>query len=122
MAMIASSTGIGGLVIPFIMTGVNQKLGASWYASICVWALKQSNPNDESPLRTFRIMGLIFLVFNLSACLLVRERTQIKSKLTGMGDFFQPALYKDGTFSLWAAAALFQILYLFIPLFFVPCK
>lgn len=67
-------------------------------------------------------MGLIFLVFNLSACLLVRERTQIKSKLTGMGDFFQPALYKDGTFSLWAAAALFQILYLFIPLFFVPCE
>ncbi|KAI7877408.1 MFS general substrate transporter [Lichtheimia hyalospora FSU 10163] len=99
MAMIASSTGVGGLVIPFIMTGVNQKLGASW---------------------TFRIMGLIFLVFNLSACLLVRERIQIKSKLTGMGDFFRPALYKDGTFSLWAAAALFQILYLFIPLFFVP--
>lgn len=67
-------------------------------------------------------MGLIFLVFNLSACLLVRERTQIKSKLTGMGDIFQPALYKNGLFSLWAAAALFQILYLFIPLFFVPCK
>lgn len=36
MAMIASSTGIGGLVIPFIMTGVNQKLGASWYVSMCL--------------------------------------------------------------------------------------
>ena len=31
MAMAASATGLGGLVIPFIMTAVNEKLGASWY-------------------------------------------------------------------------------------------
>lgn len=31
MAMAASATGLGGLVIPFIMTACNEKLGASWY-------------------------------------------------------------------------------------------
>ncbi|KAI7885581.1 MFS general substrate transporter [Lichtheimia hyalospora FSU 10163] len=99
MAMAASATGLGGLVIPFIMTAVNEKLGASW---------------------TFRIIGLGFLSFNLIACALMKERVPVQSKLTGVGDFFRPALLKDVNFALWVVAAMFQTIYLYIPPFFIP--
>ncbi|CDH58910.1 mfs transporter [Lichtheimia corymbifera JMRC:FSU:9682] len=99
MAMAASATGLGGLVIPFIMTACNEKLGASW---------------------TFRIIGLGFLAFNLTACALMKERVPVQSKLTGVGDFFRPALLKDVNFALWVLAAVFQTFYLYIPPFFIP--
>lgn len=119
MAMAASATGLGGLVIPFIMTACNEKLGASWYVYNYIGTVMQySMPT----YRTFRIIGLGFLAFNLTACALMKERVPVQSKLTGVGDFFRPALLKDVNFALWVLAAVFQTFYLYIPPFFIPCK
>lgn len=117
MAMASSATGLGGLVIPFIMTAVNETLGAAWFVHMAVMQI-----NTQSFCRTFRIVGLAFLSFNLTACALMKERVPVQSKLTGVGDFFRPALLKDVNFALWVVAAVFQTTYLYIPPFFLPSK
>lgn len=52
----------------------------------------------------------------------MKERVPVQSKLTGVGDFFRPALLKDVNFALWVVAAVFQTTYLYIPPFFLPSK
>lgn len=52
----------------------------------------------------------------------MKERVPVQSKLTGVGDFFRPALLKDVNFALWAVAAVLQTTYLYIPPFFIPSK
>lgn len=42
MAMASSATGLGGLVIPFIMTAVNETLGAAWYVHMAVMQIEYS--------------------------------------------------------------------------------
>ncbi|KAI9322164.1 major facilitator superfamily domain-containing protein [Dichotomocladium elegans] len=99
MSIVASATGLGGLVVPFIMNRVNEALGAPW---------------------TFRIMGIAFFVLNLSSSLLVKERVRPTTKLTKVSDIFRPKLFKKIEFLLWCGAGMFQIFYLYIPPFFLP--
>lgn len=42
MAMASSATGLGGLVIPFIMTAVNETLGAAWYVHMAVMQMNNT--------------------------------------------------------------------------------
>ncbi|KAI8370236.1 major facilitator superfamily domain-containing protein [Blakeslea trispora] len=97
LGIIASGSGIGGLVIPFVMTSVNQHLGPAW---------------------SYRILGFICLVCDLIACFTVRERVPLaRKRLSQMINF---SVMKNGQFVLFMVASNIGLFGYFIPYFFLP--
>lgn len=100
LGIIASGSGIGGLIIPFIMTSINANLGPGW---------------------TYRILGFICLFFDILACFFIRERNppavRQRKKLSQIINF---AVFKNSDFVLFAIASNIGLLGYFIPYFFLP--
>ncbi|CAO3647405.1 unnamed protein product [Mucor hiemalis] len=100
LGLIASGSGIGGLVIPFIMTSINSSLGPGW---------------------TYRILGFICLFCDGLACFFVKERNppavRNRKKLSQILNF---SVCKDINFILFATASDIGLFGYFIPYFFVP--
>ncbi|KAI9492181.1 major facilitator superfamily domain-containing protein [Zychaea mexicana] len=99
LGIVASGSGIGGLVMPFIMTPLNRSLGAGW---------------------TFRVVGFICLGFDLLACILVKDRIKPAKERKKLGEIFRIDVLKDKNFCIWALGACVQLLGYFIPYFFLP--
>lgn len=100
LGIIASGSGIGGLVIPFVMTGINDSLGFAW---------------------TYRILGFICLFCDTIACLTVKERNppavRNRKKLSQIVNF---AVLKDTNFVLFCIASNVGLFGYFVPYFFLP--
>lgn len=100
LGIIASGSGIGGLVIPFIMTPINSSLGPGW---------------------TYRILGFVCLVCDIIACFFVKERnppaTRTRKKFSQIINF---SVCKDVNFLLFSVASDIGLFGYFIPYFFLP--
>ncbi|KAG2202721.1 hypothetical protein INT46_003229 [Mucor plumbeus] len=100
LGIIASGSGIGGLIIPFVMTGINGSLGFAW---------------------TYRILGFICLFCDTIACLTVKERNppavRHRKKLSQIVNF---TVLKDTNFVLFCIASNVGLFGYFVPYFFLP--
>ncbi|KAI8577454.1 hypothetical protein K450DRAFT_251711 [Umbelopsis ramanniana AG] len=99
LGLSASGSGIGGLIMPFIMNALLLKFGAPW---------------------TYRIVGFICLVLGGFATMLVREKFPDKSGRKKITDIVQWSVLADNNLKLWCAAATITLFGYLIPFFFLP--
>ncbi|KAG2223462.1 hypothetical protein INT45_001210, partial [Circinella minor] len=102
--IIAAGTGIGGAVIPFIMTTINKTLGSGW---------------------TYRILGFVSIIFNVIICLVVKgpryqQQTKIERCTKKLNDIFDFQVLKNPNFVLWCLAATVQLAVYASPFFIIP--
>jgi MFS family permease len=101
LGIISSGSGIGGLIIPFIMTPINSRLGAAW---------------------TYRVLGFVCLACDLIACVLVKSRgggsiNKARKRLT---DVIRLSVLKEVNYDIWVVGAAIQLMGYFVPFFFLP--
>ncbi|CDH49487.1 mfs transporter [Lichtheimia corymbifera JMRC:FSU:9682] len=95
----SSGSGIGGLVLPFILTAVNDTLGIGW---------------------SYRVLGFIILGCSTIACICLRERVRTTDKTTKLSQIFNFEVLKDLNFVLWVLGSMIGLMGFFVPYFFLP--
>ncbi|KAI8079712.1 major facilitator superfamily domain-containing protein [Gilbertella persicaria] len=99
LGIVAGGSGMGGLILPFIVTPINRNLGPGW---------------------TYRILGFICMVCDIIACIFVRERIPRKREKKKLSDVLQFSVLKDVNFLIFSIGSDIALLGYFIPFFFVP--
>ncbi|KAI8379759.1 major facilitator superfamily domain-containing protein [Radiomyces spectabilis] len=102
MGVMVSGSGVGGLILPFIMNALNESLGGAW---------------------CYRILGIITFVISSLATVLLREKpkTQICPKSTvQMRNIVDFSVCKDFKFIIWCIAGNLSMMAYFIPAFYLP--
>ncbi|CEI97697.1 hypothetical protein RMCBS344292_11824 [Rhizopus microsporus] len=99
LGLVASGSGIGGLVIPLIMNAINNSLGSGW---------------------TYRILGFICLFCDGMACILVRERNPPSTTRKRFSQIVQFSVLKNPDYVLFAIGSNIGLFGYFIPYFFLP--
>ncbi|KAG2221907.1 hypothetical protein INT45_013243, partial [Circinella minor] len=100
MGIVASSGGLGGLILPFIITPLNDSLGVSW---------------------TFRILAGCFFVINLITTMIVKEKNPpTKRVFKNPCDILQLDLLRNINFLIWCLAAFLQVSYMNMLFYFLP--
>ncbi|CAO3591173.1 unnamed protein product [Absidia cylindrospora] len=102
LGVVASGSGMGGLVVPFIMVAVNDSLGVHW---------------------TFRILGFICLGMDLTACVLIKENPALKKsrgEQKKLSDIIQLNVLRDTDYVLWVTGSVASLLGYFCPFYFLP--
>jgi hypothetical protein len=93
------TSGIGGLIFPFIMNPLLENVGAPW---------------------CYRILGFISLVLGLFASLFMKERFPQKGKK--LSDLMHFSVAKESTFLVWIAGADLCLLGYLVPFYLIPSK
>ncbi|KAF1801541.1 major facilitator superfamily domain-containing protein [Mucor lusitanicus] len=103
LGLASGGSGIGGLVLPFIISATNSKLGIAW---------------------TFRILGFICLACDIVACIFIKDKNPAKKKKgeRSLKAIFQLSVLKDVNFLLWTCGSVIGLMGYFIPYFFVPAN
>ncbi|ORX53124.1 MFS general substrate transporter [Hesseltinella vesiculosa] len=103
LGLIASGSGLGGLIIPFIMSPINNRLGPDW---------------------TFRILGFVCLAMDGMACLMIKEfpdqERQSEKKNQKLREIIRLSVFKSGNYWLWMIASCITLLGYFNPFYFLP--
>ncbi|KAG0170574.1 hypothetical protein DFQ30_002291 [Apophysomyces sp. BC1015] len=99
LGLAASGSGIGGLVLPFVLSPLNKSLGAPW---------------------TYRILGFICLGCDLLACVFIKEKYPRKKGRKKLSDIFKLDVLKDINYVLWCAGSVISLMGYFVPYFFIP--
>ncbi|CAO3591427.1 unnamed protein product [Absidia cylindrospora] len=101
LGVVTSGSGIGGLIIPFIMTSINEtpSLGPEW---------------------TYRILGFICLALDLVAVVFVRPRVPTPRQRKKLGDIIKLNVLKDMNFLLFLIGSSTALMGYFLPYFFLP--
>jgi MFS family permease len=100
LGLSASGSGIGGLIMPFIMNALLQKYGAGW---------------------TYRIIGFMCLVLGAIATCLVREKYPSTGRKK-LSDIVQWSVLRDSNLVLWCVAATITLFGYLVPFFYLPGK
>ncbi|KAL9556026.1 hypothetical protein MBANPS3_002084 [Mucor bainieri] len=96
LGIIASGSGMGGLVFPLIVTPLNRNMGPAW---------------------TYRILGCICFFMNTIACVFIKERVRYP---TDRKKILNVQVFKDTNFLLFCIAADLILFGYFVPLFLLP--
>ncbi|CAO0797602.1 unnamed protein product [Mucor circinelloides] len=100
MGVMVSGSGIGGLIMPFVMTTLNESLGGAW---------------------CYRVLGIITCVVSLIATLLLREKPNMPNvKKVQLKEMINLSICKDHKFIIWCIAGNLSMLSYFVPAFFLP--
>ncbi|KAL0088366.1 major facilitator superfamily domain-containing protein [Phycomyces blakesleeanus] len=99
LGMISSGSGIGGIVIPFIMTAVNTKLGPGW---------------------TYRVLGFFCLFCGIIAITFVKERVPGPKGTKKLSDIIKLDVLKDLNYILWCLGSVLMLMGYFIPFYYLP--
>ncbi|KAL1935841.1 hypothetical protein VTP01DRAFT_4981 [Rhizomucor pusillus] len=99
LGIFTSGTGVGGLILPFIIDSINQRLGGAW---------------------TYRILGFICLTGNGLANLLVGERVPRSIQKKKFSDIIQLEILKDVNYDIWCLIACLQVMGYYLPYFYLP--
>ncbi|KAI8142503.1 major facilitator superfamily domain-containing protein, partial [Fennellomyces sp. T-0311] len=97
--LVSAGTGIGGLVLPFFMTGFNHTMGAGW---------------------TYRIWGLICVGANMVSCILIKEKNSQRVRSKQLGEVFDFSVIRDSNYIIWFLGSITACSGLMIPYFFLP--
>ncbi|KAI8066797.1 major facilitator superfamily domain-containing protein [Gongronella butleri] len=98
LGVMVSGSGVGGLVMPFIMTELNETLGGAW---------------------CYRILGIVTFGIGLMSTLLLKEKEVHKVPLR-LRHVIDIGLCKDVKFVIWCIAGNLNMLAYFIPAFYLP--
>ncbi|KAL9557227.1 hypothetical protein PS6_001939 [Mucor atramentarius] len=100
MGVMVSGSGIGGLIMPFVMTTLNESLGGAW---------------------CYRVLGIITCVVSLIATLLLKEKPNMPNvKKVQLKEMINLSICKDHKFIIWCIAGNLSMLSYFVPAFFLP--
>ncbi|GAN02212.1 MFS general substrate transporter [Mucor ambiguus] len=100
MGIMVSGSGIGGLIMPFVMTTLNESLGGAW---------------------CYRVLGIITCVVSLIATLLLKEKPNLpNAKKVQLKEMINLSICKDHKFIIWCIAGNLSMLSYFVPAFFLP--
>ncbi|KAI8982422.1 major facilitator superfamily domain-containing protein, partial [Mycotypha africana] len=101
LGIVAAGSGMGGLVVPLIVTPINRQLGAQW---------------------TYRVLGFICLFCDVIACVFVKERQKRDpaAKKKKLSEILDLSVLKNLNFLLFIIASNIALLGYFVPFFFVP--
>ncbi|KAI8143756.1 major facilitator superfamily domain-containing protein [Fennellomyces sp. T-0311] len=113
LGTVTCGSGIGGVVLPFIMTDLISRMGIAW---------------------TYRILGFIYLGLNTITCILVKEKYPSNKKVKSADDgeeqpsvsppklkeIFDFSVLKDSIFLWWMIASIISTCANFVPFFFLP--
>ncbi|KAI9477776.1 MAG: major facilitator superfamily domain-containing protein [Benjaminiella poitrasii] len=101
MGIMVSGSGVGGLIMPFIMTALNESLGGAW---------------------CYRVLGIISFVTSMIATLLLKEKpgTTNTTKKTKLKEIVDLSVCKDSKFIIWCLAGNLSMLSYFVPAFYLP--
>jgi MFS family permease len=100
IGLIASGSGVGGVIMPLIMQAVNSTLGASW---------------------TYRILGFITLGMDAISCVLIRERNVTKPRVRKhLSDIIHLNVLKDVNYCIFCIGSVIGLLGYFVPYYFLP--
>jgi MFS family permease len=100
MGVMVSGSGIGGLIMPFVMTHLNESLGGAW---------------------CYRVLGIITFVISLLSTLLLREKPGAhKVKKTNLKEIIDLSVCKDKKFIIWCIAGNLSMMSYFVPAFYLP--
>lgn len=100
LGVATSGSGIGGLIMPFIMSPLLETLGAPW---------------------CYRILGFIALAVGLFASIFIEERYphQQRKKFSELMNF---AILKEPNFAIWNIACDLCLLGYLVPFYLMPSK
>lgn len=100
LGMATSGSGIGGLVMPFIMNPLLERLGAPW---------------------CYRILGFISLAVGLFASIFIQERypSHQRKKFSELLNF---AVLREPNFVIWNIACDLCLLGYMVPFYLLPSK
>lgn len=100
LGMATSGSGIGGLVVPFIMSPLLERLGAAW---------------------CYRVLGFISLAVGLFASIFIQERypSHGRKKLSELMYF---GILKNPNFVIWNIACDLCLLGYLVPFYLLPSK
>ncbi|KAG2197712.1 hypothetical protein INT47_007946 [Mucor saturninus] len=100
MGIMVSGSGIGGLIMPFVMTHLNESLGGAW---------------------CYRILGIATFVVSMLSTILLREKPGVpKAKKTQLSEIIDLSICKDSKFVIWCIAGNLSMMSYFIPAFYLP--
>ncbi|KAK4514594.1 Guanine nucleotide exchange factor for Cdc42p [Mucor velutinosus] len=100
MGIMVSGSGIGGLIMPFVMTTLNESLGGAW---------------------CYRVLGIITCVVSLISTLLLKEKPNMpNAKKVQLKEMINLSICKDHKFIIWCVAGNLSMLSYFVPAFFLP--
>ncbi|KAG2212863.1 hypothetical protein INT46_009655 [Mucor plumbeus] len=99
LGIVAGGSGIGGLVVPFIVTPLNRNLGSAW---------------------TYRILGFICLFCDIIACIFVKERIVRKKEKKSFSQIINFGVLKNTDFLIFSIASDIGLFGYFVPFFFLP--
>ncbi|KAL9552549.1 hypothetical protein MBANPS3_003712 [Mucor bainieri] len=101
LGIVAGGSGIGGLVVPFIVTPLNRNLGPGW---------------------TYRILGFICLFCDIIACIFVKERIVRKKEKKHFSQIIDFSVLKNVNFLIFSVASDIGLFGYFVPFFFLPAN
>ncbi|KAI8092883.1 major facilitator superfamily domain-containing protein [Halteromyces radiatus] len=109
MGVMVSGSGVGGLIMPFLMNELNENLGGAW---------------------CYRVLGIISFAISLISTVLLKEKKESslnnKAELESVkksirwSDVVDFSICKDSKFVIWCVAGNLSMMAYFIPAFFLP--
>ncbi|GAA5814561.1 hypothetical protein MFLAVUS_008059 [Mucor flavus] len=100
MGIMASGSGVGGLIMPIVITSLNESLGGAW---------------------CYRIIGIVNFVVSLLATLLLKEKpSTVPKKKLNFNAILDFSVCKDPKFVIWCIAGNLSIMAYYIPVFYLP--
>ncbi|KAI9498501.1 major facilitator superfamily domain-containing protein [Zychaea mexicana] len=105
LGLASSGSGVGGLVLPFILTPLNNSLGVGW---------------------AYRILGFVILACAIIACVCIRNRPTSsnsyakKEPQRKIRELFNFEVLKDLNYVLWVLGSMIGLMGFFVPYFFLP--
>ncbi|KAI9496815.1 major facilitator superfamily domain-containing protein [Zychaea mexicana] len=113
LGIVTSGSGVGGVVLPFIISSLTNRVGIAW---------------------AYRILGFIYLGMNAITCILVKEKYPRHKKVKAADDgeeqpavtppklneIFDFSILKDKIFLWWVIASVVATMGCFTPFFFLP--
>ncbi|CAO3694588.1 unnamed protein product [Rhizopus stolonifer] len=100
MGVMVSGSGLGGLIMPFVMTHLNESLGGAW---------------------CYRVLGIINFVVSLISTLLLKESPNMpKKEKRRLKNMIDTSVCKDMSFIIWCISGNLSMIGYFIPSFYLP--
>ncbi|KAI9249258.1 major facilitator superfamily domain-containing protein [Phascolomyces articulosus] len=113
LGVVTSGAGIGGVILPFIVTGLINRVGTAW---------------------TYRILGFVYLALNACTCFLVKEKYPSNKNVNVSDDveeqpsknlslsfkeIYDFSILKDPNFVRWMVPAVIGTMGKYTPQFFI---
>ncbi|KAG2224557.1 hypothetical protein INT45_004402 [Circinella minor] len=100
LGLISSGSGAGGLILPFILTPLNNTIGIGW---------------------SYRVLGFIILGCAIVSCVCIKMRFKSSKQPTRkLKELFNFEVLKDLNYCLWVLGSMIGLMGFFVPYFFLP--